>query len=134
MTTIAPYGSWTSPITAAQAAAVSGQPHWTEFVGDEVWWVEPRTAEGGRCTVMRQTPDGPQELLPAPWNARNRVHEYGGQPWTAVDGVLIFTHWDDQRVYALRDGPGGPDGPQPLTPEPERKHGLRYSDLQRGLP
>lgn len=127
VTKTSPYGSWTSPITAAQAAAVGSPPHWTRFVGDEVWWVESRTAEGGRYTVMRQTPDGPQELLPAPWNARNRVHEYGGRPWTAVDGVLVFTNWDDQRVYALRDG-----GPEPLTPEPEERHGLRYSDLQQG--
>jgi dipeptidyl aminopeptidase/acylaminoacyl peptidase len=129
VTSIAPYGSWTSPITAAQAAAVSGQPHWTGFVGDEVWWVEPRTAEGGRYTVLRHTLAGPQELLPAPWNARNRVHEYGGKPWAAVDGLLVFTHWDDQRVYVVRDG-----NPEPLTPEPEQKHGLRYSDLLPGRP
>lgn len=129
MTTIAPYGSWTSPITAAQAAAVSRGTDWTDFVGDEVWWVEPRPAEGGRYTVLRQTPEGPEELLPAPWNARNRVHEYGGKPWVAVDGVLVFTNWDDQRVYAVRDGK-----PEPLTPEPAEKHGLRYSDLQPGRP
>ncbi|MFO7191583.1 prolyl oligopeptidase family serine peptidase [Thermocrispum sp.] len=132
MTTIAPYGSWTSPITAQQAAEVGRPPQWTGFVGDEVWWVEPRSTEGGRYTVVRQTPDGPQELLPAPWNARNRVHEYGGQPWTAVDGTLVFTNWDDQRVYAVSVDEQAK--PRPLTPEPDRPHGYRYSDLQPGLP
>lgn len=82
--------------------------------------------------MMRQTVDGPQELLAAPWNARNRVQEYGGQPWTAIDGVLVFTNWDDQRVYALRVGED--TDPRPLTPEPDVPHGLRYSDLRPGLP
>lgn len=125
MTTTAPYGSWLSPIGAAQAAAASGAPHWTDFVGEEVWWAESRTSEGGRVTLMRQRSDGTlEELLPAPWNARNRVHEYGGKPWASVDGVVAFTNWDDQRVYALRVGS---TEIVPLTPEP---HGIRYSDLR----
>lgn len=131
MAEIKPYGSWQSPISAERAAEASGGPQWTDFVDGEVWWAEARAIEGGRVTVLRATEGGePEELLPAPWNARNRVHEYGGRPWTQVDGVLVFTNWDDQRVYARsRDGEIGP-----LTPEPADRHGVRYSDLRPGLP
>ncbi|MQA62109.1 MAG: prolyl oligopeptidase family serine peptidase [Actinophytocola sp.] len=130
MRTIAEYGSWVSPISAAQAAAASGGPSWTAFVGDEVWWVESRTNEGGRVALMRETASGREELLAAPWNVRNRVHEYGGLPWVHVEDSAVFTNWDDQRVYARRE-----DGEiVPLTPEPAVEHGLRYADLRPGLP
>ena len=54
----------------------------------EVWWTELRPTEGGRQAVRRLGADGqPVDVLPAPWNARTRVHEYGGASWTvAPDG------------------------------------------------
>jgi dipeptidyl aminopeptidase/acylaminoacyl peptidase len=113
--TVAPYGSWTSPIAAADLAA-SGHPvGGGAFVGEELWWLELRPSEGGRQAIRRLGPDGPTDVLPAPWNARTRVHEYGGGSWTALaDGTLIFTEFTDQRLYAL-----DPDrsAPRPLTPE-----------------
>jgi dipeptidyl aminopeptidase/acylaminoacyl peptidase len=39
--------------------------------------------------------------------------------------ALVFTHWDDQRVYRL-DAPGGE--PRPLTPAPPEPSGWRYVD------
>src|SRR5205823_1514605 len=101
---VSAYGSWPSPIGAALAAAHDGQPEWVGFVGDEVWWTEPRPAEGGRRALVRRTAEGTEEpVLPAPWNVRNRVIEYGGRPWAAVprdDGPLVvFTHFADQRLY-----------------------------------
>src|SRR5690606_36112550 len=52
-------------------------------------------------------------VLPEPWNARSRVHEYGGGAWTAdADGTLFFVNAKDQRVYRML--PGG--APEPLTP------------------
>ncbi|MGJ5752192.1 dipeptidyl aminopeptidase/acylaminoacyl peptidase [Streptomyces puniciscabiei] len=124
-----PYGSWPSPIHAALAAAHDGQPEWVGFVGDEVWWTEPRPAEGGRRALVRRTAEGTeQEVLPAPWNVRNRVVEYGGRPWAGVpqDGtpVVVFTHFADQRLY--RYEPGGE--PRPLTPVSPVGAGLRWAD------
>ncbi|MGW7817814.1 prolyl oligopeptidase family serine peptidase [Streptomyces puniciscabiei] len=124
-----PYGSWPSPIDAAVAAAHDGQPEWVGFVGDEVWWTEPRPAEGGRRALVRRTAEGMErEVLPAPWNVRNRVVEYGGRPWTGVlhDGtpVVVFTHFADQRLY--RYEPGGE--PRPLTPVSGVGAGLRWAD------
>ncbi|MGM1061973.1 prolyl oligopeptidase family serine peptidase [Saccharothrix sp. Mg75] len=129
MVTIAPYGTWTSPIGAADAAAAGGGPHWVDVHRGVPWWAEGRPAEGGRVALVR---DG-HDLLPPPWNVRNRVHEYGGRPWVVLDtpgGTRVaFTDWDDQRIHVF--DPDDPR-PEPLTAEPERRHGLRYADLTPG--
>ncbi|GGQ80871.1 acyl-peptide hydrolase [Streptomyces flaveolus] len=126
------YGSWPSPIDAALAAAHDGRPEDVGFVGDEVWWTAPRPTEGGRRTLVRRHPDGTEEpVLPAPWNVRSRVIEYGGRPWaalTAPDGPLVvFVNFADQRLYAYE--PGGA-GPRPLTPVSPVGGGLRWAEPQ----
>jgi dipeptidyl aminopeptidase/acylaminoacyl peptidase len=131
---IAPYGTWTSPIGAADVAALGGGPQWTGLVGGQAWWAESRPGEGGRLALCRTTPAGAEEVLGPPWNVRNRVHEYGGRPWTVIttpDGPrLVFTHWDDQRWYAV--DPDGEATPAPISPAPERPHGVRYADPAAG--
>ncbi len=126
-----PYGSWPSPIDAALAAAHDGKPEFVGFVGDEVWWTEPRPAEGGRRTLVRRSAGSTEEsVLPAPWNVRSRVIEYGGRPWAgAVQGgaaLVVFVNFADQRLYLLR--PGGE--PRPLTPVSPVGGGLRWADPQ----
>jgi dipeptidyl aminopeptidase/acylaminoacyl peptidase len=70
----------------------------------------------------------PEDVLPAPWNARTRVHEYGGGAWTTThDGALVFANFADQRLYRL-DRPGGE--PTALTPEPPHPAGWRYGALK----
>ncbi|MFG2932501.1 S9 family peptidase [Streptomyces achromogenes] len=125
----APYGSWPSPVTAALAAAHDDRPDWVGFVGDEIWWTEPRPAEGGRGALVRRRADGTEEtVLPAPWNVRSRVVEYGGRPWTGTvrDGrpLVVFAHFADQRLY--RYEPGGE--PVPLTPLSPVGGGLRWAE------
>jgi len=126
-----PYGSWPSPIDAALAAAHDGRPEYVGFVGDEVWWTEPRPGEGGRRALVRRRADGREEpLLPTPWNVRSRVIEYGGQPWagTVVDGrpLVVFVNFADQRLY--RHEPGS--DPRPLTPVSPVGGGLRWVEPQ----
>ncbi|MGW0709550.1 LpqB family beta-propeller domain-containing protein [Streptomyces sp. NPDC002643] len=123
------YGSWPSPIDASLAAAHDGHPEFVGFVGDEAWWTEPRPTEGGRRTLVRRRADGTEEsVLPAPWNVRSRVIEYGGLPWAGAmrdDGPLVvFVNFADQRLY--RHEPGGE--PRPLTPESPVGGGLRWVD------
>ncbi|MER6089939.1 prolyl oligopeptidase family serine peptidase [Streptomyces bluensis] len=126
-----PYGSWPSPIDATLAAAHDGHAEFVGFVGEEVWWTEPRPTEGGRRTLVRRGADGREEsLLPAPWNVRSRVIEYGGQPWTGTvrDGepLVVFVNFADQRLYRYQaDG-----DPQPLTPLSPVGGGLRWVDPQ----
>ncbi|HKT57338.1 MAG TPA: prolyl oligopeptidase family serine peptidase, partial [Microbacterium sp.] len=119
-----PYGSWPSPITAAQAAASAPRLDGARFVGDDIWWGQGVPAEGGRTAVMRLAGGTPQVVLPAPWDARSRVHEYGGGAWTATDdGDLVFVEKTDQRVWALT--PGG--AARALTPA---DRGMRFGDLR----
>jgi dipeptidyl aminopeptidase/acylaminoacyl peptidase len=129
MPTTAPYGSWESPITAAGIAAAGHPVEGGAYVGDQIWWSELRPAEHGRYAVRRHGPDGePVDILGPPWNARTRVHEYGGGAWTAsADGVLAFAEFSDQRLYRLDPGA---DQPRPLTPEPPEPASWRYGDLQ----
>ncbi len=127
----APYGSWKSPLSAERAVAAGLGLGDVSFDGDRVLWQESRPAEKGRNVVMQRSADGTlQELNPAPWNARTRVHEYGGRAYLMDRGVLFFSHFADQRLY--RVDPGQP--PRPITPEAVA---LRYADLcadaRRGL-
>lgn len=140
---VLPYGSWPSPIDATLAATHDGRPEYVGFVGDEVWWTAPRPAEHGRRTLVRRRPDGTEEsLLPAPWNVRSRVVEYGGQPWAGAehDGrlLVVFVHFADQRLYVYEprsgagsgSGPASGDGPRPLTPVSSVGGGLRWVEPQ----
>ncbi|MEU8521795.1 prolyl oligopeptidase family serine peptidase [Streptomyces sp. NBC_01216] len=126
------YGSWPSPIGAALAASRDGRPEYVGTVGDEVWWTAPRPTEGGRRALVRRRADGTEEsVLPAPWNIRSRVMEYGGRPWAGVprdgDGpLLVFSHLTDQRLYA--HAPDGGAAPRPLTPVSATGGGLRWAD------
>lgn len=118
-----PFGTWPSPFSAASVAASAPRIDGSRFVGDDVWWGESVPAEEGRVTV--RSSDG-SEILPAPWSARSRVHEYGGGAWTAdADGILYFVEAKDQRVHRLQPG----DVPRPLTPAGPAHGGLR---LQHG--
>ncbi|WP_030660135.1 prolyl oligopeptidase family serine peptidase [Streptomyces rimosus] len=140
MVTTAPYGAWPSPIDARLVAEHDGRPEYVGVVGAEVWWTEARPAEGGRRALVRRRPDGAEAtVLPAPWNVRSRVMEYGGQPWAgAVDAdgrtVVVFCDFADQRLYAYL--PDGDDAPRPLTPVSAVGGGLRWADpvlrLDRG--
>jgi dienelactone hydrolase len=128
--TITPYGEWPSPISARTLTTGARRLNFPALVGDEVWWAEDRPGEAGRTTVLARLSDGSAvDLLPPPWNARTRVHEYGGRCFLAVPGAgapaLVFTHATDQRLY--RWDRGAP-APVPLTPEPSAAAGLRYAD------
>ncbi|WP_165069253.1 S9 family peptidase [Marisediminicola senii] len=114
MTTTAPFGSWRSPISAHDLAA-SGHPvSGGAWVGDDIWWLELRPAEGGRLAVRTERDGAVVDVLPAPWNARTRVHEYGGGAWAvSPDGTLVFSEFTDQRLYRLD---AGSNTPVPITP------------------
>ena len=118
---IAPYGSWKSPITTDLIVAETimlGQPG---FDGEDIYWLELRPSEGGRMVVVQRQPDGQTaDRTPQGFNARTRVHEYGGGSYCVDGGKVYFSNFADQRIYRI-----DPEGePVPLTPASD----LRYAD------
>ena len=72
---VAPFGSWVSPISADLVAAAAVRLSQVTLDGDDIYWAEARPHEGGRHVIVRRSPGGPSEdVLPAPFNARTRVH------------------------------------------------------------
>jgi dipeptidyl aminopeptidase/acylaminoacyl peptidase len=125
--TVAPYGSWSSPITTdlltsprlVRLGAVSAAE-------DGLYWTEVRPHEAGRTAlVYRAQDDEPVDVVPGDFNVRSRVHEYGGGAYWRHGETLWCSSFEDGRVYRL-DGPGAE--PQPVTPEPPERNALRYAD------
>ena len=122
-----PHGSWPTRITSELVVSAAARLGEVVVDGDDVWWSESRPAEGGRSVIVRRSPEGTvTDVLRAPWNARTRVHEYGGGAWTVSGGTLWFTEFTDQRLYRLDPGA---DEPVPVTPEPAVPAGVRHADL-----
>ncbi len=122
-----PYGSWPTPITSELVVRAAARLGEVVVDGTDVWWAEGRPSEGGRTVLVHRSADGTTtDLLPPPWNARTRVHEYGGGAWTVADGAVWFTDFADQRLYRID---AGSSEPVAVTPEPELPAGVRHADL-----
>lgn len=118
---IAPYGSWKSPITSdliVEGSVGLSQPL---FEGDDIYWLEMRPKEAGRNVIIRRNADGIcTDVNPPPFNARTRVHEYGGGDYLISQGTAYFSNFSDQRLYRQE----GLNTPEPLTAPGE----MRYAD------
>jgi dipeptidyl aminopeptidase/acylaminoacyl peptidase len=117
---IAPFGFWSSPITSDSVVAGSLRLGETRLDGGELYWLEGRPNEGGRQVVVQQAAGAPVDRNPAPFNARTRLHEYGGGAYLVHDGVVYFSNFRDQRLYRAAAG----SAPEPITAEVP----VRYSD------
>ncbi len=126
MVTVAPYGSWESPVSLemlAEDTVVIAAP---QVVDGDVYWTERRPAEGGRTAIVRRTEAGIEEVTPPDFNARTRIHEYGGVPYLAGTDEVLAVRFEDQRIYRIAGGSAAP-----LTPEPVIDAGERFGDLVR---
>src|SRR5438552_10328614 len=118
---IAGYGSWSSPITSDFVVAeVIGLAD-LRILGGAIYWIEARPMENGRnVLVRRRTDDTIEDVTPAPYNVRTRVHEYGGAAYVIAGDIVFFSNFADQRLYRL-----DPSG----TPRPfSTWAGARYAD------
>jgi dipeptidyl aminopeptidase/acylaminoacyl peptidase len=99
---IAPYGGWKSPITSDLIVAGTVGLGSASVEGKELYWIETRPVEKGRYVLVRLSPDGTRtDLVPAPFNVRTRVHEYGGASYAISEGKIFFSNFADQRLYAV---------------------------------
>jgi dipeptidyl aminopeptidase/acylaminoacyl peptidase len=122
---VVPFGAWPSPIAAADLVSGASTPGELRADGGTTWWSQSRPDQAGRQQVQRRNADGTvDDVLPGDWNARTRVHEYGGAAWWVHAGILFSVNWADQRLY--RAVPG--EQPVALTPAPRSPMGLRHAD------
>ncbi|HYV23660.1 MAG TPA: prolyl oligopeptidase family serine peptidase, partial [Pyrinomonadaceae bacterium] len=92
--------------------------------GADIYWVEMRPAERGRQVIVRRSPNGTQtDINPSEFNARTRVHEYGGGDYVVHDGTVCFSNFTDQQIYRRKQ-----DGsPERLTNQTSDNR-VRYAD------
>ena len=120
---VAPYGTWSSPITAAMLATGAvglGEPSLDDGVA---YWIERRATEAGRNVLVRSDPfSSPADVVPEGFDVRSRAHGYGGGAYTVRRGTVVFSNDADQRLYRL----DGDAVPEPITPDTEGRH--RFAD------
>jgi dipeptidyl aminopeptidase/acylaminoacyl peptidase len=118
---VTPYGSWKSPITADLVAGSEVGLEQVRIDGNDIYWIERRSQEGGRKVIVRRSAAGQvTDVTPLPFNARTRVHEYGGGDYAVSDRTIVFSNFVDQRLYLQRAS----SEPRALSPATE----LRYAD------
>jgi len=118
---ISPYGSWKSPITSDLIVAGVISLGDLAVENEDIYWIESRPGEGGRSVIVRRTVDGAvSDVIPAGFNARTTVHEYGGGSYLVNRRTVYFSNFSDQRLYKLSPG----SSPEPITSA--RK--MRYAD------
>lgn len=125
---VASYGSWRSPITTDLITARTIGLGQIALDGEDIYWSELRPSELGRTVVVRQTANHQiQDVIPAPFNVRTRVHEYGGSSFLVVHGTVYFSNFTDQRLYRQDFG----SEPQAITPEAAMRYADYIFDRQR---
>jgi dipeptidyl aminopeptidase/acylaminoacyl peptidase len=134
-TAIAPYGSWRSPITAELVASGAVRLGQIALDGDDVYWLELRPTEAGRAVLVQRAPDGSTEdVTPAEFSVRSRVHEYGGGSFAVSGRMVVFANFADGALYRQRR-PVGPDRTTRRWSAPRRltaiaqDAGVRHADI-----
>ena len=122
---VMPCGTWPSAISAERVASQSVRLGAVAVDGGDIYWIEGRPQEGGRNVLVRRrggppSPDSSSEagrvhdVVPAGFNVRSRVHEYGGGAYVVDRGNVYFSNFADQRIYTVTDHTSAP---VPITPE-----------------
>lgn len=119
----ASFGSWRSPITSELVAGAALRLGDVGLSGGVIYFTESRPAEKGRSVLVRAEPSGvPEDMTPAPFDVRTRVHEYGGGAFAVGDSAVFFSNAADGRIYRVAPGAH----PDAITKAGE----LRYAALR----
>ena len=109
MATVSPYGSWRTPFTSQTLVERMVRISDVKLDNDEVFWVEMRPEEEGRCAIMRRDRRGKNHnLVPKPFSARTLVYEMGGAPYGIEGGDVLFVNMADQRLHVSSRGKTSP--------------------------
>ena len=108
-----------NPIEDVFVDKVTGKIYYTERLPEEGWLVSttyqdilnPHCCLGGRNVIKDYDTKAP--VFQGDYNARTRVHEYGGGQNVAFNGVVYFSNLPDDRVYEVN--PSISTTPRPVT-------------------
>ncbi len=121
--TIAPYGTWVSPVTPQMMTEAAIGLSGLAVDGETLYWLESRPAEAGRTCLCRRKADGTiADVTPQPIDVGSRVHEYGGGAYAVRDGVIIFSERRDGSLWLIEAA-----APPRRIATPE---GCRYADFE----
>ncbi|HSW73461.1 MAG TPA: hypothetical protein VLG44_08675, partial [Chlamydiales bacterium] len=122
------YGNWPSPISVENVAAGGVSLSAPKAYQEIVYWIEGRPSEKGRSVIVQYKDGKTDDAFGKEFDARSKVHEYGGGAYLVHGDELFFCNYKDQRLYWLKEGK-----PEPITPD----NGVRYADMifdeKRGL-
>ena len=121
------------PLPAAVALGAGTVVKEPRLAGAWLYWQEQRPQEGGRTTLLRRRGQGAaQELTPAPWNLRSRLHGYGGGAVSISDDgdCVVFVHDGDRCLWLLElsDAAQHLPAPRRLTPPPPTGQERSFAD------
>ncbi len=100
--TVAPFGSWASPFKIERLTDRVVFLSEVRAADGVTWWLEGRPDESGRQVLMRRDPDGTQvRLTPEGFNARCRVHEYGGSASMVAGDLVVVSDFATGRLHRV---------------------------------
>ena len=95
------YGNWSSAISSALLVSDTIAIDEPKLSSNSIYYIERRPLESGRCVIVKVTDNKTTEILPAPFSARSRVHEYGGGSYCLNDDQVFFINDSDQDIYHI---------------------------------
>ena len=112
----APFGAWASPFKIERLTdrvVFIAEPQGIDGLH---WWIEGRPEESGRQVLVRHEKDGTlTRMTPEGFNARSRVHEYGGAAYLVSGDLVVVSDFTTGRLQRVVR----PGELVPLTPQRE---------------
>ena len=122
----APYGTWTSPLSARIVAAGGVQLSRVVLDGDDLYWLERRPEEGGRSVVARRSTGSAGSRTSPPREPTCGTRSTNtGAAYAVSPGITDFFEFADQRLDRLE--PGGV--PESLTGRQVVLRGLHHRPI-----
>jgi len=97
------YGNWTSVISSDLIVSDNITIDEPRQHGQSIYYIERRPLENGRCVIVVVNNKLLSDILPPPYSARSRVHEYGGGSYCVDNNIVYFINDSDQDIYCIKD-------------------------------
>ena len=126
--TVAPFGSWASPFKIERLTDRVVFLTEPRAIDGARYWLEGHPDEGGRQVLVRLEQDGTiTRLTPEGFNARSRVHEYGGGAYLVSGDLIVVSDFVSGRLHRVVR----PGDLVPMTPERQWRFADAVHDAAR---